>query len=66
MDYFKITTDETLRETVQHGSERYPLHIILRISGNLIFTVSTGTGIMNWNFFMLQKAQQSALSVQAK
>ncbi len=24
MDYFKITTDETLRETVQHGSERYP------------------------------------------
>ena len=58
MDYFKITTDETLRETVQHGSERYP--------GNLIFTVSTGTGIMSWNFFMLQKAQQSALSVQAK
>ena len=59
MDYFKITTDETLRETVQHGSE-------LRISGNLIFTVSTGTGIMSWNFFMLQKALQSALSVQAK
>ena len=27
------------------------LHIILRISGNLIFTVSTGTGIMSWNFF---------------
>ena len=24
MDYFKITTDETLRETDQHGSERYP------------------------------------------
>ena len=53
MDYFKITTDETLRETVQHGSERYPF-------------ASTGTGIMSWNFFMLQKAQQSALSVQAK
>ena len=24
MDYFKITTDETLRETIQHGNNRYP------------------------------------------
>ena len=23
MDYFKITTDETLRETVQHGMKRF-------------------------------------------
>lgn len=24
MDFYKITTDETLRETVQHGSDHYP------------------------------------------
>ena len=24
METFKITTDETLRETIQHGSNRYP------------------------------------------
>ena len=24
MEIFKITTDETLRETIQHGSNRYP------------------------------------------
>ena len=66
MDYFKITTDETLRERFSMAVNVILLHIILRISGNLIFTVSTGTGIMSWNFFMLQKAQQSALSVQAK
>ena len=66
MDYFKITTDETLRETVQHGSDHYPFAYYPEISGNLTFIALTGTGIMSWNFFMLQKAQQSALSVQAK
>lgn len=24
METFKITTDETLRETIQHGNNRYP------------------------------------------
>lgn len=66
MDYFKITTDETLRETVQHGSERYPFAYYPEDIWQFVFTVSTGTGIMSWNFFMLQKALQSALSVQAK
>ena len=27
--YAKIITDETLRETISHGSEEYPLSILL-------------------------------------
>ena len=66
MDFYKIATDETLRETVQHGSDHYPLHTILKISGNLTFIALTGTGIMSWNFYMLLKALFSALQEQAK
>ena len=39
MDSYKITTDETLRETIRHTT--------LKISGSLTFTALTGTGIMN-------------------
>lgn len=47
METFKITTDETLRETIQHGNNRYPLHTILIIFGNLTSIALTGIGIMN-------------------
>lgn len=66
MDFYKITTDETLRETVQHGSDHYPFAYYPEISGNLTFIALTGTGIMSWNFYMLLKALFSALQEQAK
>lgn len=51
-NYPQITTDETLRETVQHGLENFLSAIIWKMSGILIFTALTGTGIMTWNLSM--------------
>jgi len=61
MEHYQITTDETLRETVQHGDSSYPFAYYPENIGNLIFTGLTGTGIMNWSSYMLQKALRPAL-----
>ena len=45
METFKITTDETLRETM--ATIVIHLHTILIIFGNLTFIALTGIGIMN-------------------
>lgn len=42
--YAKIITDETLRETISHGSEEYPFRYYYEIYGSLTCTVLTGTG----------------------
>lgn len=47
METFKITTDETLRETIQHGNNRYPFAYYPDIFGNLTSIALTGIGIMN-------------------
>lgn len=50
METFKITTDETLRETIQHGNNRYPFAYYpdnIWKFGNLTSIALTGIGIMN-------------------
>ena len=49
MNPCQITTDDTLRETAQHGSPTYPFAYYPENIWQFDFH-RIGTGIMNWNF----------------
>ena len=51
--YTKIITDEDLMEAVLHGAIAILSSFIMKICQFLISTVSNGTGIQNWNLFLL-------------
>jgi len=51
-NYPQITTDETLRKPFSMVWKISLSAIIWKMSGILIFTALTGTGIMTWNLSM--------------
>lgn len=50
--YPHITTDDSLMETVSHGSPDYPFHFYYENMDMFDFTVLTGTGTPNLNLFL--------------